>query len=725
MHPTLTISLVAGLLSLADATRPPQNPVVTEFIYQSASFPSCHASTIVETAQGGLVAAWFGGTREGATDVGIWLSRREGKSWTRPVEVATGLQPDGRRLPCWNPVLFQPRTGPLMLFYKVGPSPSTWWGLLRTSSDGGRTWTAARRLPDGILGPIKNKPIQLENGDLLCPSSVEENVKRKPAWRLRFERSTDLGQTWTCVAPPDGKPLNAIQPAILVHADKRLQAVARTREAQVCATWSRDGGRTWSAPTLTGVPNPNSGLDAVTLRDGRFLLVNNHTMSGRSSLDVLLSRDGRRWFNVLTLEGASKGEFSYPACIQTRDGLVHVVYTWKRERIKHVVLDPARLPPWGTPSQDPRTAPPGVVIDYSPACTGMYIGSPTIAVLPNGDYVAAHDFFGPKANSERCAPSVVFRSSDRGQTWRKISSIQGAFWSLLFVNRGALYLLGTDREYGNMLIRRSDDGGVTWTTPTSRTTGLLRDTGEYHCAPTPVLEHNGRLWRGFEWRNPPKDWGINFRAGVISAPVDADLLRADSWTSSNFLPSDRAWNGGDMGGWLEGNAVATPTGEIVDILRTTTKMTAQKAAIVHISPDGRQAKFDPATDFVDCPGAGQHKFTIRFDPQTKLYWALTNANLPEPGMPPTVRNKLALISSPDLRRWTLRSLVLSHPDRLKHAFQYVDWLFDGDDLIVASRTAYDDGLGGAHNFHDANYLTFHRVAKFRTRTMNDLPQGVK
>jgi predicted neuraminidase len=724
------MGLFAGLLVLPGAANAPRNPLTNEFIFTSAPFASCHASTIVETTEGSLVAAWFGGTREGASDVGIWVSRRVGKSWTAPVEVANGVQPDGRRHPCWNPVLFQPKAGPLMLFYKVGPSPSTWWGVLRTSTDGGQTWTAAQRLPDGILGPIKNKPIELEDGQLLCPSSVES----KAGWRLRFERTADLGKTWSIVAPADGngKPLEAIQPSILVHPDKRLQALARTRHGQVCETWSDDGGRTWSAPALNGLPNPNSGLDAVTLRDGRFVLVNNHTLVGRTPLDVLVSWNGRQWFNVHTLEGAQKGEYSYPACIQTRDGRVHFVYTWKRERIKHVVLDPAQLPPWTAESSQPAgdaarrklpIAPPGVVIDYSPAWTGLYVGSPTIAVLPNGDYVAAHDFFGPKANSERSAPSVVFRSTDRGQTWKQVSKIQGAFWSLLFVHRGALYLLGTDREYGNMLIRRSQDGGSTWTSPTSRTTGLLRDTGEYHCAPTPVLEHNGRLWRGFEWRNPPKGWGITFRAGVISSPVDADLLKADSWTATNFLPSDRAWNGGDMGGWLEGNAVATPAGEVVDVLRPTTKLTAQKAAIVQISADGRQASFDPATGFVDLPGAGQHKFTIRFDAQTKLYWALTNANLPEPGVQVTVRNKLALLCSPDLRKWTMRSLLLSHPNPGKHAFQYVDWLFDGQDIIVASRTAYDDGLGGAHNFHDANYLTFHRVPNFRTRTMANPPLG--
>lgn len=702
---------------------------MSEFIFQSAPFPSCHASTVVETEEGALVAAWFGGTREGAPDVGVWLSRREGKSWTTPVEVANGIQPDGARQPCWNPVLFEPKDGPLMLFYKVGPNPSRWWGMLRTSPDGGKTWSEARRLPEGILGPIKNKPIQLDNGDLLCPSSVEAGKE----FRVRFERTSDLGATWSSVAPapaPDGKEINAIQPSILVHGDGRLQAVGRTANQQIFQTWSDDSGRTWSPLTLTGLPNPNSGTDALTLRDGRHLLVYNHTMSGRGVLDVAVSRDGKIWHNVVALESDSSGkhEYSYPACIQTRDGMIHITYTWKRERIKHVVVDPASLPQWNRQSAQVSgfagcelpTKPPGVVINHSPAWTGLYIGSPSIAVLPNGDYVASHDFFGPKSNENKSARSLVFRSSDRGRSWEKVSEIQGAFWSSLFVHRGALYLIGTDRDYGNMLIRRSDDGGRTWTSPTSNTSGLLRDTGEIHTAPVPIIEHNGRLWRGFEWRNPPKDWGINFCAGMASAPVDADLLHASSWTLSNFLPSDRSWNGGDMGGWLEGNAVVTPEGEIVDVLRTTTKTTHQKGAIVHISADGKTASFDPAKDFVDFPGAGQHKFTIRFDPQTKLYWSLTNANLPDPWMVPpiTSRNKLALVCSRDLREWTVRSLLLSHPDRMDHAFQYPDWLFEGDDIIVASRTAYDDGLGGAHNFHDANFLTFHRVPNFRTRTMD-------
>lgn len=317
----------------------------TEYVFESAPFASAHASTIVETREG-LVAAWFGGTREGAADVGIWLSRRVKGVWTPPIEVATGIQPDGGRHPCWNPVLFEQRDGTLMLFYKVGPSPQTWWGMLRTSGDGGRSWTDARRLPNGILGPIKNKPVQLADGTLLAPSSTE-SAERPSTWRVHFERTGDGGLTWTAAAPSDpaeGSPIDAIQPSILVHPGGRLQALGRTRSQRVFETWSNDSGRSWSPIALTGLPNPSSGIDAVTLSDGRHLIVYNHTTRGRSPLNVAVSRDGKLWEAAVTLE-SEPGEYSYPAVIQSADGQVHITYTWKRQRIKHVVIDPTRLKP--------------------------------------------------------------------------------------------------------------------------------------------------------------------------------------------------------------------------------------------------------------------------------------------------------------------------------------------------------------------------------------------
>ena len=316
--------------------------MLREFIYETAPFPSCHASTIEET-EAGLVAAWFGGQEEKAPDVGIWVSRREEGKWTPPVEVANGVQTNGTRHPCWNPVLHRPAKGPLLLFYKVGPDPRRWWGELRTSSDDGRTWSESRRLPEGILGPIKNKPVQLPNGDLLCPSSTESIARDD--WRVHFERTPDMGRTWTTVMPApvaEGKELNAIQPSILIHGNNVLQAVGRTREKCVFQTWSRDGGRTWSPVVSTEVPNPSAGTDAVTLKDGRHLLVYNPVTRGRSPLSIAVSQDGKSWQPSLVLEN-EPGEYSYPAVIQGRDGTVHVTYTWKREKIRYVRIGLAEI----------------------------------------------------------------------------------------------------------------------------------------------------------------------------------------------------------------------------------------------------------------------------------------------------------------------------------------------------------------------------------------------
>ena len=313
--------------------------VESEFVYTDAPTPQCHATTIAETTKGTLVAAWFGGTREKAPDVGIWVSRNVDNAWSKPTEVASGANADGGPFPCWNPVLFQPKNEPLMLFYKVGPDPKTWWGELRTSTDEGQTWSAATRLPDGILGPVKNKPVQLPNGDLLLPTSSEHD-----GWRVHFERTADLGKTFTRTEPiNDGKAVSAIQPSILTRKDGSLLAIGRSRQGKLWQAASADGGKTWGELTLTTLPNPNSGTDAVTLSDGRQVLVYNHTTRGRSPLNVAISDDdGKTWKSAAVLESDS-GEYSYPAVIQARDGLVHITYTWKRERVKHVVLDPDKL----------------------------------------------------------------------------------------------------------------------------------------------------------------------------------------------------------------------------------------------------------------------------------------------------------------------------------------------------------------------------------------------
>jgi predicted neuraminidase len=328
----------------------------SEFIYETAPFPSCHASTIAETDRGGLVAAWFGGTREKHPDVGIWLSRLERGKWTAPVEVADGVQhrkDDGAvmRHPTWNPVLFQPKAGPLMLFYKAGPNPEQWWGMLMTSTDGGKTWELPRRLPEGILGPIKNKPVQLPNGDILCPTS-NETPEKPSKWTVHFERTGDFGKSWQRTEPlHDGVAIQAIQPSILFLGGDMLLALGRSRQDRVFEVRSDDGGRTWGEMKLGTLPNNNSGTDAVTLKDGRHLIVYNHIGGTpgkwggkRTPLNLAVSRDAKTWQAALVLE-SDPGEYSYPAILQTRDGLVHITYTWKRERVKHVVVDPAKLQP--------------------------------------------------------------------------------------------------------------------------------------------------------------------------------------------------------------------------------------------------------------------------------------------------------------------------------------------------------------------------------------------
>lgn len=311
----------------------------TEFIYQpeDVSFPSCHASTITETKRG-LLASWFGGTAEKNPDVGIWTSHfRKGK-WSEPVEVANGIQHKSKRYPCWNPVLFN--TGKeILLFYKVGPSPSAWWGEVMSSSDEGKTWSVSRRLPEDIYGPIKNKPVILQNGELLCPSSTEHE-----GWRLHMEFTPDKGKTWERTQYLNEKETGAIQPSILMHPGGKIQLLCRSRSARILTSFSEDNGRTWTEPAPSGLPNPNSGIDAITLKDGRHLIVYNHIVRGRQMLNLAVSTDGLNWQAAALLENDQPGtEYSYPAIIQTRDGMVHITYTWKRKLVKHVVIDPSKI----------------------------------------------------------------------------------------------------------------------------------------------------------------------------------------------------------------------------------------------------------------------------------------------------------------------------------------------------------------------------------------------
>lgn len=359
---------------------------------------------------------------------------------------------------------------------------------------------------------------------------------------------------------------------------------------------------------------------------------------------------------------------------------------------------------------------PGVVINYLKTNTGEYIGSPAIAILPDGAYVASHDVFGPGTTEHTSGVTFVYRSEDRGTTWRRIARIEPAFWSNLFVHAGALYLLGTTHHHGLVVIRRSDDGGFTWTHPRDERSGLLTVDGHFHTGPMPVQVHDGKLWRAVEDAGSGGAWGERYRPMLMSAPVDADLLRRDSWAFTRPLAHSKAWLGGAFGGMLEGNAVVTPSGRMSNLLRVACP-DGEKAALATLSADGASLEFSPQTGFVDLPG-GATKFTVRYDEESGLYWTLSNwvpARYAGTGNASLVRNTLALLCSADLRAWELRAVVLHHPDAKRHGYQYVDWLFGGDDLVAVARTAHDDAWGGALKAHDANYLTFHRIAGFRDR----------
>ena len=365
----------------------------------------------------------------------------------------------------------------------------------------------------------------------------------------------------------------------------------------------------------------------------------------------------------------------------------------------------------------------GVIVNHVPASEGNYIGSPGLCILPDGTYLASNDYFGPKSKERSSAITVVFRSDDKGQTWKQVSEVQGMFWGTLFNVKDQVYLLGTKRNHGNIVIRRSEDKGKTWTKAYSAETGVLFE-GEYHTAPVPIVEYKGRLWRAFEYATAPLEkWPEQYSAVVISVPVGADLLDASKWRKSEICPSDKPHLDKKFRGWLEGNVVYDVNSKsLVDMLRVHSPYTDYEyAAILDISRNGKKLSFDPETSFVKMPG-GSKKFTIRYDEESGRYWSLVNY---VPVVNPKIqadrmRNVLALASSPDLRTWYINDILIQHPDCLKHGYQYVEWLFDGNNIVYLVRTADDDEEGGADNYHNANFLTFHRKADFRKTIENEI-----
>jgi hypothetical protein len=367
--------------------------------------------------------------------------------------------------------------------------------------------------------------------------------------------------------------------------------------------------------------------------------------------------------------------------------------------------------------------PPGYIICTS-AAERLYTGSPSILVLSNGDYLASHDFFGPKAiENGGLGTTRIFVSKDKGKNWSLRTTIQGQFWSTLFQHKGSIYIFGTRGGVNDCVIRRSNDMGQTWTEPKNSETGLLLPKNGnmgYHCAPMPVTIHAGRIWRAFEY-TPDKGWG-QFQSLMLSADTSADLLDAKSWTSSNRLAFETNWQK-DYTCWLEGNAVVSPSKQLVNILRVNFKGD-DIAALTNVSEDGTKISFNPKTGFIDLPG-GCKKFSIRYDSVSKRYWSLANyAPIAEKEKAKSMnhaleraRNTLVLISSEDLIHWKKHFTVLYSPDIKQHGFQYADWTIEKNDIIAAVRTAYGEKTDGSH---DANHITFHRIQDFRKKLKKEI-----
>ena len=394
---------------------PTSHPAILkdEFLYEKTFFPEAHASTIVETKKGDLVAAYFGGTHEKDPDVCIYVNikKKGSNKWSTPILAADGvldlsdprikyaglsgmneettsaeagpvkalsekkgfitydyttkksrisLPKTLKRKACWNPVLFEMPNGELWLFFKIGSTVGDWTGWLAKSKDGGKTWSDKEPLPfdpegRAFLGPIKNKP-ELIGNRLLCGSSTEGN-----GWRFHMEIYDLKTKQWKYVPVESTEatktddmkqhPIDCIQPSILKLKDGRLQVLMRTHNARLATSFSSDNGDTWTPVTLSEVVNNQSGTDAVTLADGRHALIYNNfetlpmTPKGvRTPCSIALSDDGTHWHHALTLEDSPIDQYSYPAIIQGKDGKLHAVYTWRRQRIAYKEIDSTQLP---------------------------------------------------------------------------------------------------------------------------------------------------------------------------------------------------------------------------------------------------------------------------------------------------------------------------------------------------------------------------------------------
>ena len=298
---------------------------------------NCHASTVLPMPNGEVLAAWFGGTREGADDVDIWLSIRRSGKWTEPQRISAA-----DNIPHWNPVLLQRNDGTVCLFFKVGKKVKFWHTWVSFSKDNGRTWSLPEELvpgdPGNGRGPVKNKCLRLSDGRVLAPASSESGGR----WLAFIDMSFDDGISWqkqpdVPTRKPHRKYVPMIQPTLWESAPGRIHMLTRTNAGRIYRSDSEDYGATWCMAYRTKLLNNNSGIDAVKTENGALFLVSNPVAENwgpRTPLNLMMSKDnGETWEEVLILE-ADEGEYSYPA-ITADKNKIYITYTWKREKIAY------------------------------------------------------------------------------------------------------------------------------------------------------------------------------------------------------------------------------------------------------------------------------------------------------------------------------------------------------------------------------------------------------
>lgn len=328
-----------------------------EFLTPERKKFDCHTTSIIETSPGKFLAVWKGGPGKGFCNhdmykkVGVWMSLSDGKSWSKPEKIVRSP-----KSVCWNPVLCRLPSGEILLFYRQGETPRCSVSFVKRSFDEGKNWSEAEILPAGIVGPTKTKPIVLNDGTIISPSSSESGGPKDElkATALWIEISHDGGRSWEKYGPLEipGRKFGGIEPVLFFDAENHLRLLCRDRAARmgvegfIWSATSLDLGKTWTKLRPTLLPNPDSGIDAIDFGNGKIVLFYNHSHKNRYPLALAVSNDGGDSWSMPMILEKNSGEF--PDAIISNDGFIHLTYPWaekegEQRRIKHVVLDPSHL----------------------------------------------------------------------------------------------------------------------------------------------------------------------------------------------------------------------------------------------------------------------------------------------------------------------------------------------------------------------------------------------